>query len=57
MGGRADRRYSGSPLPLTFAEAGRPKSVTLVDLGPDGARVRLKEVPLFQPLERLAGDW
>jgi exonuclease SbcD len=57
VGGRADRRYSGSPLPLTFAEAGRPKSVTLVDLGPGGVQVRLKEVPLFQPLERLAGDW
>jgi exonuclease SbcD len=30
-------RYSGSLLPYSFSEAGHSKSVTLVDMGPDGA--------------------
>jgi exonuclease SbcD len=31
-------RYSGSPLRYSFSEAGHRKSVTLVDLGPDGVK-------------------
>ena len=31
VGGNETRRYSGSPVPLSFAEAGREKSVCLVD--------------------------
>ncbi len=66
--GNPRRRYSGAPLALTFAEAGRPKSVTLVDFfrpeeSPENpgqtweTAVTSLEVPVFQRLERLSGDW
>jgi len=57
LGGCETRRYSGAPLPMTFNEAGRPKSVVLVDLEPGRTSVRPLEVPLFQRLERISGDW
>lgn len=65
VGGDPTRRYSGAPLAMTFAEAGRPKSVSLVDFimaEADGAarpqvEVSTLEVPVFQRLERLAGNW
>jgi len=38
-------RYSGSPLMYSFAEAGQPKSVTIVDIGADGELTR-EIVPL-----------
>ncbi|RKN38530.1 exonuclease SbcCD subunit D [Streptomyces hoynatensis] len=49
-------RYSGSPLPYSFSEAGSQKSLLLVDLGP-GADVEVQEVPcpLARPLARLRG--
>lgn len=40
--------YAGSPLRYSFAEADQVKSVTLVDLAPDGT-VELTPVPLRQP--------
>jgi exonuclease SbcD len=67
VNGDPRRRYSGAPLALTFAEAGRPKSVTLVDFfrPADPAEnfdqnweiaVTAVETPVFQRLERLSGD-
>lgn len=50
-------RYSGSPLPMSFAEAGRRKNVCVADLGRPEVFVTLPEVPLFQELERIEGDW
>jgi exonuclease SbcD len=49
-------RYSGSPLRYSFSEAGQAKSVTLVDLGPDGVK-SVSTVPVPQPREmiRLTG--
>ncbi|MDQ2836652.1 MAG: exonuclease SbcCD subunit D [Actinomycetota bacterium] len=41
-------RYSGSPLRYSFSELGHTKSVTLVELSPDGT-VELRELPLSQP--------
>lgn len=55
-------RYSGSPLPMGFGEAKQQKSVCQVvfDQGEDHittASVQLINVPVFQKLERVEGDW
>ena len=50
-------RYSGSPLPMGFGEAGQPKSVCLVDFRDGQTDIRTLEIPAFQRLERLRGDW
>jgi exonuclease SbcD len=50
-------RYSGSPLPMGFGEAGRRKSVCLVEFNGREARVDLPEVPVFQHLESIRGDF
>jgi exonuclease SbcD len=55
VGGSALRRYSGSPLPMTFAEAGRGKSVCLLDLS--RSDVTLVPVPCFRELAGVRGDW
>lgn len=49
-------RYSGAPLPVSFAEAGRTKSVVICDIGGAGRTIRTLDVPCFQPLERIQGD-
>ncbi|KFK97642.1 MULTISPECIES: exonuclease subunit SbcD [unclassified Serratia (in: enterobacteria)] len=50
-------RYSGSPIPLSFDELGKSKSVFMVDFA-DGAlqQVSALEVPTFQPMQLLKGD-
>lgn len=54
-------RYSGSPLPMGFGEAGQEKSICLVEFNHSGsttpADVRLIRIPVFQPLERIKGNW
>jgi exonuclease SbcD len=55
-------RYSGSPLPMGFGEAKQQKSVCQVAFNrEDGhstdASVQLIDVPVFQRLERVKGDW
>lgn len=57
VGGDPARRYSGSPLAHSFAEAGRDKSVVLVEFFPNKIEVKTIGVPVFQRLERLEGDW
>ncbi|NSC20389.1 exonuclease SbcCD subunit D [Streptomyces albus subsp. chlorinus] len=49
-------RYSGTPLAYSFSEAGHPKSMWLIDLGPGGevAAERLP-CPVPRPLARLRG--
>jgi exonuclease SbcD len=51
------RRYSGSPIPMSFGEAGQRKVVVAVDL--DAADVAVEEiaVPCFQKLATVRGDW
>ena len=59
LGGHDCCRYSGSPLPMSFAEAGQAKSVAVVEFGPnagDSVTVRLEEVPVFQRLEQVQGS-
>ena len=55
-------RYSGSPLPMGFGEAKQQKSVCLVAFDQDDdhratVSVQLIDVPVFQKLERVKGDW
>jgi len=56
VGGDETRRYSGSPLPMGFGEAGQQKSVFLVTFQNREAKVTGLPVPVFQKLERVAGD-
>jgi DNA repair protein SbcD/Mre11 len=50
-------RYSGSPLPMGFGEARQQKSVCQVEFDSTVASVQLVDVPVFQKLERVKGDW
>lgn len=50
-------RYSGSPLPMGFGEAKQQKSVCQVEFHSAAASVQLIDVPVFQKLERVKGDW
>ena len=49
-------RYSGSPLRYSFSEARHAKSVTLVDIGPDGVKsVSTVDVPQPRAMAELTG--
>ena len=50
-------RYSGSPLPIGFGEAKQQKCVCQVEFHSTAASVQLIDVPVFQRLERIKGDW
>ena len=55
-------RYSGSPLPMGFGEAKQQKSVCRVvfdqgEVHVTTTSVQLIDVPVFQKLERVKGDW
>ncbi len=50
-------RYSGSPLPMGFGEAKQQKSVCQIEFHSTAASVQLIDVPVFQKLERVKGDW
>ncbi len=50
-------RYSGSPLPMGFGEARQQKSVSLVEFQGTKATVRLINVPVFQHLEQIRGNF
>ncbi|MDR0867044.1 MAG: exonuclease SbcCD subunit D C-terminal domain-containing protein [Planctomycetota bacterium] len=54
---RATARYSGSPLPMTFAEAGQEKSVVLVEFTGRQAAAQKIAIPVFQPLKTVRGDF
>src|SRR5690606_36556969 len=57
VGGHEHIRYSGSPIALSFDEAGQDKQVLLVDLDANGLqRVEPLPVACFQPLRSLRGD-
>lgn len=57
VGGQNHIRYSGSPIPLSFDEAGQQKEVLLVDLDHIGlCGVTPLPVPRFQVLQTLRGS-
>jgi DNA repair protein SbcD/Mre11 len=57
VGGSDFIRYSGSPLPIGFGEAGQEKGVVLVEFSDKEPRVAKIPVPRFQELKCLRGDW
>ncbi|MBS3805491.1 MAG: exonuclease SbcCD subunit D C-terminal domain-containing protein [Oleiphilaceae bacterium] len=64
VNGSAIVRYSGSPIPMGFGEARQQKSLCLVSFrhadtenGGFTAEVNLLDIPRFQALERIKGDW
>ncbi|MBS0356053.1 MAG: exonuclease subunit SbcD [Proteobacteria bacterium] len=57
VGGLEHIRYSGSPIPLSFDEAGQHKEMLLVDLDAAGLQaVTPLPVPRFQALASLTGN-
>jgi len=50
-------QYSGSPLPMGFGESKQQKSVCQVEFHSTAASVQLINVPMFQRVERIVGDW
>ncbi|MDR2350217.1 MAG: exonuclease subunit SbcD [Deltaproteobacteria bacterium] len=54
--GRETVRYSGAPLPMSFAEAKSEKSVTGIILGEGKTTIVAIPIPAFQRLERIRGD-
>ena len=50
-----NQRYSGSPIPMGFGEAGQSKQVVLVTFGHGELVVQERLVPCFQRLERVFG--
>ena len=55
--GRDNIRYSGSPIPMTFGEAGQGKAVYVLELeGKELAGIRKIEIPVFQKLMQINGD-
>jgi exonuclease SbcD len=62
VNGQENIRYCGSPLPMGFGEVKQQKSVCRVDFNACADRgwtasVRLIDVPVFQRLESVRGDW
>lgn len=64
VSGLENIRYSGSPLPMGFGEAKQQKSVCLIAFEQEQGQsqstaesVQLIDVPVFQKLERVKGDW
>lgn len=57
IGGTEHIRYSGSPIPLSFDELGKEKSVFLVDFA-DGKLIQVEPlaIPLFQPMQMIKGS-
>ena len=49
-------RYSGSPIPLSFDELGREKSVFLLEFSATLDAVTPLTIPLFQPMQMLKGS-
>ncbi|MBN1613873.1 MAG: exonuclease SbcCD subunit D C-terminal domain-containing protein [Deltaproteobacteria bacterium] len=57
VGGSDFIRYSGSPLPIGFAEAVQPKCVVLVEFAEGTPGISEIPVPSFRELKTLKGDW
>jgi exonuclease SbcD len=57
VGGSDFIRYSGSPLPIGFGEAGQNKCVVLVTFSGPLPQVSNIPVPRFRQMKTLRGDW
>lgn len=57
VGNNNAMRYSGSPLPMNFAEADHDKEVVSVEFIHKQIKVEGIKIPRFQELKRIRGDW
>ena len=57
VGGADNRRYSGSPIPMSFGEAGQRKIVLAAEVIEKGLSIQEIAVPCFQQLTTVRGDW
>jgi len=57
VSGSEVRRYSGAPLPMSFGEAGHRKIVLVLNVDGNGVAVKELDVPCFQRLATVRGDW
>ncbi len=57
VGGCEYMRYSGSPLPISFGEAGQDKVICRIEIDESQIHVTEITVPRFQALKTLRGDW
>ncbi|NQZ57436.1 MAG: exonuclease SbcCD subunit D C-terminal domain-containing protein [Lentisphaeraceae bacterium] len=57
VGGDEFRRYCGSPLPMSFGEAKQQKLVLEVEFTDDNKTLTEVNIPTFQKLRQLRGDW
>ena len=59
VAGRESARYSGSPIPMSFSEAGAQKQILVVTLGEksgDAVCVEERPIPCFHALARVVGS-
>jgi DNA repair protein SbcD/Mre11 len=56
VGNSEYKRYSGSPIPMGFGEAGQEKKVIVVEFGKHPPIVTEYTIPCFRKLERISGD-
>lgn len=56
VGASENIRYSGSPLPMSFAEASQAKSSVLVYFDGHSARVEILQTPQFRKFQTLRGS-
>ena len=57
VGDKETMRYSGSPLPVSFAEADHEKEVVCVEFIDKQITVEGIKIPRFQELKRIRGNW
>lgn len=56
VGGLETRRYSGSPLPMSFAEAGQAKGSVLVHFDGRSTQIEILQIPEFRKFRTLRGS-
>jgi len=63
VGGFEHIRYCGSPLPMGFGEANQQKKMCEIHFSIDASSLKIEttvhliDVPVFQKLKRIRGDW
>jgi exonuclease SbcD len=59
VGSHPHVRYSGSPIPMGFGEAGQAKTVYVIDFPEKDRQPKIlsQTIPCFQVLEQVVGDW
>ncbi len=56
VGGEDRIRYSGSPIPMGYGEAGQTKELIVIDYADEAIAITAEEIPCFQELVRIKGD-